>query len=143
MTQTWKCQEKVRYIMDTFYGNKPDALSGNDDCGQMSAWYIFNTMGFYPTAPSSNVYNLGSPGLAAVDMKMSNGKHLRMTTGNWSARNVFVKEVYLNGKKYDKSYITYNDIKDGADLHFVMSSRPNYKRGVAERAVPPSVSEKR
>ena len=89
------------------------------------------------------VYNLGSPGLAAVDMKMSNGKHLRMTTGNWSARNVFVKEVYLNGKKYDKSYITYNDIKDGADLHFVMSSRPNYKRGVAERAVPPSVSEKR
>ena len=129
--------------MDTFYGNKPDALSGNDDCGQMSAWYIFNTMGFYPTAPSSNVYNLGSPGLAAVDMKMSNGKHLRMTTKNWSAKNVFVKEVYLNGKKYDKSYITYNDIKDGADLLFVMSSRPNYKRGVAERAVPPSVSEKR
>ena len=143
LKQPWKCQEKVRYIMDTFYGNKPDALSGNDDCGQMSAWYIFNTMGFYPTAPSSNVYNLGSPGLAAVDMKMSNGKHLRMTTKNWSAKNVFVKEVYLNGKKYDKSYITYNDIKDGADLHFVMSSRPNYKRGVAERAVPPSVSEKR
>ena len=53
--------------MDTFYGNTPGSLSGNDDCGQMSAWYIFNTMGFYPTAPSSNVYNLGSPGLPAVE----------------------------------------------------------------------------
>lgn len=143
LKQPWKCQEKLRYIMDTFYGNTPDALSGNDDCGQMSAWYIFNTMGFYPTAPSSNIYNLGSPGLAAVDMEMSNGKHIRVTTKNWSKKNVYVKEVYLNGKKYDKSYITYDDLKEGMDLHFVMSGRPNYKRGVSDHAVPPSISEKR
>lgn len=143
LKQPWKCQEKLRYIMDTFYGNTPDALSGNDDCGQMSAWYIFNTMGFYPTAPSSNIYNLGSPGLAAVDMQMSNGKHIRVTTKNWSKKNVYVKEVYLNGKKYDKSYITYDDLKEGMDLHFVMSGRPNYKRGVSDHAVPPSISGKR
>ena len=109
----------------------------------MSAWYIFNTMGFYPTAPSSNIYNLGSPGLAAVDMQMSNGKHIRVTTKNWSKKNVYVKEVYLNGKKYDKSYITYDDLKEGMDLHFVMSGRPNYKRGVSDHAVPPSISGKR
>ena len=143
LKQPWKCQEKLRYIMDTFYGNTPGALSGNDDCGQMSACYIFNTMGFYPTAPSSNVYNLGSPGLPAVDMQMSNGKHIRVTTKNWSKKNVYVKEVYLNGKKYNKSYVTYNDLKGGMDLHFVMSARPNYKRGTSDDAVPPSISEKK
>lgn len=143
LKQPWKCQEKLRYIMDTFYGNTPGSLSGNDDCGQMSAWYIFNTMGFYPTAPSSNVYNLGSPGLPAVDMCMSNGKHIRVTTKNWSKKNIYVKEIYLNGEKYNKSYITYNDIKDGMDLHFVMSARPNYKRGISDDAVPPSISEKK
>lgn len=100
-------------------------------------------MGFYPTAPSSNVYNLGSPGLPAVDMCMSNGKHIRVTTKNWSKKNVYVKEIYLNGEKYNKSYITYNDIKDGMDLHFVMSARPNYKRGISDDTVPPSISEKK
>lgn len=134
--QPWKCQEKVRYIMETFYGNTPDALSGNDDCGQMSAWYIFNAMGFYPIAPSSNIYNLGSPGLPAVDMCMSNGKHVRVTTENWSPENVYVKVVYLNGKKYDKSYITYADVSEGIDLHFVLSARPNYKRSTSPDAVP-------
>ena len=128
LRQPWKCQEKLRYIMDTFYGNQPDALSGNDDCGQMSAWYIFNAMGFYPVAPSSNVYDLGSPGLPAVDMEMSNGKHLKVTTENWSKENVYVKTFYLNGKKHDSSFIRYEDIKDGAELHFVMSKTPNRKR---------------
>ena len=103
---------------------------------------FFNTMGFYPTAPSSNVYNLGSPGLPAVDMCMSNGKHIRVTTKNWSKKNIYVKEIYLNGEEYNKSYITYNDIKDRMDLHFVMSARPNYKRGISDDAVPPSISEK-
>ena len=133
--QPWKCQERLRYIMDNFYGNTPDALSGNDDCGQMSAWYIFNAMGFYPIAPSSNIYDLGSPGLPAVDMQLSNGKHVKITTENWSEKNVYVKTFYLNGKKYDKSYIKYDDIKDGAELHFVMSDRPNYKRGIGKDAV--------
>ena len=114
--------------MDTFDGNQPDALSGNDDCGQMSAWYIFNAMGFYPVAPSINVNDLGSPGLPAVDMEMSNGKHLKVTTENWSKENVYVKTFYLNGKKHDCSFIRYEDIKDGAELHFVMSKTPNRKR---------------
>lgn len=138
--QPWKCQEKIRYVMDTFYGNTPDALSGNDDCGQMSAWYIFNAMGFYPTAPSSNVYNIGSPGLEGVEMTMSNGKKVSVTTKNWSKENVYVKEMYLNGANYDKSYITYDDIKEGAQIEFVMSAKPNYKRGTSQAAVPPSLS---
>ena len=142
LRQPWKCQEKLRYVMDTFYGNTPDALSGNDDCGQMSAWYIFNCMGFYPTAPSSNVYNIGSPGMEAAEMTMSNGKKIQVTTENWKPENVYVKEMFLNGERYDKSYITYEDIKDGANIRFVMSRKPNYKRAVSESAVPPSLSEK-
>ena len=137
--QPWKCQEKVRYIMETFYGNAPDALSGNDDCGQMSAWYIFNAMGFYPTAPSSNIYNIGSPGLPMVDMQMSNGKHIRITTENWSSKNVYIKKLFLNGREYNKSYITYDDLEKGMELHFILSPIPNYKRGVSTTSIPPSL----
>lgn len=141
LRQPWKCQEKIRYIMDTFYGNTPDALSGNDDCGQMSAWYIFNAMGFYPTAPSSNIYNIGSPALESVDMRMSNGKHVKVTTQNWSPENVYIREMYLNGEKYDKSYLTYDDIREGATIHFVLSRKPNYRRAISDAAVPASLSE--
>ena len=139
--QPWKCQERVREVVDRFYGNKPDALSGNDDCGQMSAWYIFNCMGFYPTAPSSNVYNIGSPALPAVTMHLGGGRDVRMVADGWTPENVYVKEFYLNGKRHDRNYITYDDIKDGAELRFVMSNRPNRKRGTSAAAIPPSLSQ--
>ncbi len=140
LQQPWKCQERVREVVDRFYGNTPDALSGNDDCGQMSAWYIFNCMGFYPTAPSSNIYNIGSPALARVTMTMSNGKKVEVTTDNWSPENLYVEQLYLNGEPWDKSYITYDDLRNGAKLHFVMSPTPNLNRAVSEEAVPPSMS---
>ncbi|MCP9611500.1 GH92 family glycosyl hydrolase [Coprobacter tertius] len=140
LKQPWKCQKWVRTIVDNFYGNEPGSLSGNDDCGQMSAWYIFNCMGFYPVAPSSNVYNIGSPALEAVTMRMSNGKVVEVTTENWSEKNVYVDKVFLNGKELDRSYFTYDDIKDGAKIRFVMSSTPNLKRGVSDGCVPPSLS---
>jgi predicted alpha-1,2-mannosidase len=142
LKQPWKCQEKVRLVMDTFYGNTPGSLSGNDDCGQMSAWYIFNAMGFYPTAPSSNVYNIGSPGLEEVEMRLSNGKRVHVIAENWSRENVYVRALYLNGKLHDKSYITYDDIKEGAELKFVMDARPAYKRAVKDESVPPSLSSR-
>ena len=141
LREPWKCQQWVRAIVDRFYGNTPDALSGNDDCGQMSAWYLFNCLGFYPVAPSSNVYNIGSPCLEAASVKMSNGKLIEMQADNWSPRNVYVKELYVNGKKHDKSYLTYEDIRNGVKLRFVMSSKPNYRRGVSKGAVPPSLSK--
>lgn len=110
-------------MIDHFYGNEPGSLSGNDDCGQMSAWYIFNCMGFYPTAPSSNIYNIGSPALEAVTMRLGNGHQVKVTTENWSKQNVYVEKMLLNGKEYDKSYITYDDIRDGAD-HPFRNERP-------------------
>ena len=130
----------MREVVDRFYGDQPGSLSGNDDCGQMSAWYIFNCMGFYPTAPTSNVYNVGSPALPAVTMHMSNGKDLVMTTERWSPANVYVDKMYLNGKPWDKSYLTYDDIKDGAEIRFVMSNRPNTRRATSASAIPPQTA---
>lgn len=138
----WKAQQRLRQVVDAFYGNTPDALSGNDDCGQMSAWYIFNCMGFYPTAPSSNIYNIGSPALPEVTMTMSNGQKVKVTTKNWSKKNVYLHKMFLNGKEYNKSFITFEDIRNGAEIHFVMSNKPNYKRAVNDAAVPPSLSSK-
>ena len=115
-----ECQKWVRYVADHFYGNTPDALSGNDDCGQMSAWYIFNCLGFYPLCPGSNEYELGSPCLPGVDVKLSDGGVLRVRTQNWTPDHVYVKAVYLNGTKLKGTTLQYEDIKDGAELLFVM-----------------------
>lgn len=139
--QPWKAQEKIRYVLSNFYGNTPDALSGNDDCGQMSAWYIFNSMGFYPTCPSSNVYAIGSPGLEAVEMTLGNGKKISVTTENYSKDNVYIQQMYLNGKEYNKTYITYDDIKDGAAIKFVLGSKPNTSWGTSPESVAPSISK--
>ena len=139
--QPWKYQKWIRTVSDSFYGNEPGSLSGNDDCGQMSAWYLFNTMGFYPTAPSSNIYNIGSPTLPEVTLHMFNGKDIRVTTENWSAENVYIKKMLLNGKEYDKSYFTYDDIKNGATIHYVMSNKPNKGRAVSKSSTPPSLSQ--
>ncbi len=114
------CQKWVRYVADHFYGNTPDALSGNDDCGQMSAWYIFNCMGFYPVCPGSDEYELGSPCVPGVKVRLSGGGTLTVRTQKWSKNNVYVKAVYLNGKKLKGTTIRYEDIKDGGDLLFVM-----------------------
>lgn len=140
--QPWKTQEKVRYIMDNFYGNTPDALSGNDDCGQMSAWYIFNAMGFYPTCPSSNIYAIGSPGLPSVEMILENGSKVEVTTKNFSKKNVYIQKMFLDGKAYDKSYITYNDIKDGCKIEFVLGSKPQKKWATSNESIAPSLSPK-
>ncbi|MBO4446935.1 MAG: GH92 family glycosyl hydrolase [Bacteroidales bacterium] len=115
-----ECQKWVRYVADHFYGNTPDALSGNDDCGQMSAWYIFNCMGFYPVCPGSNEYELGSPCVPGVIVRLSGGGTLTVRTKNWSPDHVYVKAVYLNGNKLKTTTIRFEDIKDGADLLFVM-----------------------
>ena len=125
--EAWECQKWVRYIASHFYGNEPGSLSGNDDCGQMSAWYIFNCMGFYPVCPGSNEYSIGSPCVPGLKVRLNGGGILNVTTEGWSEDAVYVKAVYLNGKRLRKPVITYDDIKDGANLHFVMSGKPARK----------------
>ena len=121
----WQCQKWVRTVVDRFYGNQPGSLCGNDDCGQMSAWYIFNCMGFYPVCPSSNVYNIGSPALPRISVTLSNGRRINVTTKGWSKEALYINKVYVNGKPYTKSYLTWDMIKEGVDIEFFMSKKPN------------------
>jgi predicted alpha-1,2-mannosidase len=125
--QPWKTQLYVRKIMDEMYHNAPDGLSGNEDCGQMSAWYVFSTLGFYPVAPGSNQYIIGSPVFDKAVINMENKRSFSIITHNNSDKNIFIQSVKLNGKPYNKSYIMHKDITQGGTLEFVMGNKPNKK----------------
>lgn len=127
--QQWKTAEKVRYILDNFYTNKPDGLIGNEDCGQMSAWYVMSSLGFYPVNPSNGVYVFGSPLFDKSTIKLKDGKRFIIETVNNSKENLYIQSVELNGREYRKSYITHNDIASGGILKFIMGDKPNYHFG--------------
>jgi putative alpha-1,2-mannosidase len=122
--QPWKTQERVRMILKHQYHSTPDGLGGNDDCGQMSAWYIFTALGFYPVAPASGQYMLGSPAIKTAVLRLENGKTLSIEARNQSDSNVYVQSVTVNGRNLGRNYITYTDIANGGKLVFTMSSRP-------------------
>lgn len=119
----WKTQERVRMILQKQYHTGPDGLGGNDDCGQMSAWYIFTTLGFYPMAPGSGQYSLGSPAIDDAILHLENGNTLEIQAINQSDKNVYVKKVLLNNKPLDRLYITYDEIMNGGKLVFYMSDK--------------------
>lgn len=120
----FKTQERVRMIMETMYGNKEDGLCGNDDAGQMSAWYIFSSLGFYPVTPGSSDYALGSPLVEEAIIHLDNGKTLTITANNQSNTNIYVQQVSINGKAINNNILTHNDIVNGGNLVFEMSSSP-------------------
>lgn len=121
--QPWKTQERVRMILKHQYKPTPDGLGGNDDCGQMSAWYLFTALGFYPVAPGSGRYSLGSPVVRTARISMENGKFLTIEARNQSDQNVYVKSVELNGRKLDRPYVTYDELVRGGKLTFIMSGK--------------------
>ena len=140
-SQPWKTQYRLREIMDRMYRNNIDGLCGNDDCGQMSAWYIFTAMGFYPVCPGSDQYVLGAPYLKEMTVHLENGKDLVIKAPKVSAKNRYVKSVKLNGREYDKAYLTHQDICNGGELFFEMSSTPNKKRVFTEEQKPYSMTK--
>lgn len=126
-TQPWKTQYWVREIMNRMYRNHIDGLCGNDDCGQMSAWYIFSAMGFYPVCPGSGEYVIGAPYMPYMKVRLANGNSLEIKAPKVSDKNRYIQSVRLNGKPYRKAYFTHSDIMEGAVLEFEMGSRPNRK----------------
>jgi len=122
--QPWKTQERVRMILPKMYKPTPDGLGGNDDTGQMSAWYIFSSLGFYPVAPGSDQYALGSPAVDDATIQLPEGKTLEIIAKNQSDKNVYVKEVSLNGTILNQHFITHQQIMNGGKLVFVMSGKP-------------------
>lgn len=136
--QQWKTAEKARFIMDQMYTDRPDGIIGNEDCGQMSAWYIFTSMGFYPVNTPSNAYVFGSPRFDKVTLNLAGGKQFVVEAKDNNKQNIYIQRVELNGKPYTKSYITYWDIAPGGTLTFHMGPQPNYEFGAKPEDRPQS-----
>lgn len=140
-SQPWKTQERIRLIMDSKYQNKIDGLCGNDDCGQMSAWYIFSAMGFYPVCPGTDQYVLGAPYFDEMNIRLENGNQFKIIAKKLSKQNKFVQSVRLNGVEFGRSYLTQNEIVNGGVLEFTMGSKPNKKRIFNEEQRPFSMTK--
>ncbi|MBQ0062030.1 MAG: GH92 family glycosyl hydrolase [Bacteroidales bacterium] len=139
-TQPWKTQYWTREIMNRMYRNDIRGLGGNDDCGQMSAWYIFTAMGFYPVCPGSTQYVLGAPYLPYFKLHLPNGKHFEIKAPLVSDTNRYVKSVKLNGVTVNSLYLTHDQLMNGGTLEFQMSSKPNKARGLKTADKPYSMS---
>ncbi len=140
-SQPWKTQYWVREIMDRMYVNSIDGLCGNDDCGQMSAWYIFSAMGFYPVCPGSGQYVLSAPYLPYIRLKLENGKTFEIKAPGVSDKKRYVQSVKLDGRDYGKMYITNEEIMKGGVLEFKMGSSPNKRRGTDAASKPYSLTQ--
>lgn len=128
--QPWKTADKVRYILDSLYSDKPDGLSGNEDVGQMSAWYIFSALGFYPANPANGLYVFGSPVVDGATLQLGGGKTFSVQVKNNSAKNKYIQNITLNGKKYTRSYIAHADLMKGGTMIIEMGSTPSKTWGV-------------
>ena len=120
----YKTQERVRTIMKAMYGPAEDGLCGNDDAGQMSAWYVFSALGFYPVTPGSDEYAIGSPLVKSAQLQLPNGKTLKLTAENQSPVNIYVQDVVLNGRSLKSQLIKHSDLLQGGELIFKMNNKP-------------------
>ena len=138
--QPWKTQYWIREVMDRLYTPNPDGYCGDEDNGQTSAWYVFSAMGFYPVCPGSGEYVLGTPYFDRLTLHLENGKDVSIIAQNNSKTNRYIDQMSMNGQKYTKNYVTHNDLLQGANFTFVMSSKPNLQRGTADSDAPYSFS---
>ena len=122
--QPWKTQKYAAQVMHDLYFNAPAGLCGNEDCGQMSAWYVFSAMGFYPVNPVSGKYEIGTPLFPEIRLNLNNGKTFTVLASNVNRENIYIQSVKVDGQPYDKSYITHQQIMNGATVEFVMSNQP-------------------
>jgi predicted alpha-1,2-mannosidase len=137
----WKTQEMAARIMKEMYSNQPDGYAGNEDCGQMSAWYVMSAMGFYPVTPSANQYVIGSPVFDKVTINLENGKQFIIEANKVSDKNVYIQSATLNGVNYTKCYLNHEDIMKGGQLAFEMGDKPNKEWGSNDTDVPVSKIE--
>ena len=119
--------------------NTPGGLSGNDDAGQMSAWYMFAAMGFYPVCPGTPYYMLSSPSFPNLTLYLENGKTFTVKAPNTSGENIYIQSATLNGKPYTHNYITHQDIMNGGTIEFLMGNKPNREWGTKPEDCPPDM----
>ena len=133
----WKTQEKTRQIMQNLYTSAPDGVCGNEDCGQMSAWYVFSALGFYPVNPAHGIYEMGSPLFEKATIQLDGGKTFTVIAEHVSDKNLYIQSVTLNDKDWEKTYITHRDVTKGGTLKYAMGDRPNKAWGVDSPPYPP------
>lgn len=138
--QPWKTQQKLRLIMDLWYDTNPHGLSGDEDGGSMSSWYVFSSMGLYPQCPGRPIYDIGSPIFEEVTINVGNGKTFVIEAKDVSAKNKYIQSATLNGKSWEKTYIYHSDVAAGGKLVFQMGPRPNKAWGSSPDAAAPSMS---
>ncbi|HEX8845561.1 MAG TPA: GH92 family glycosyl hydrolase [Pyrinomonadaceae bacterium] len=137
----WKTQARIHQIMNNLFDNTPEGISGNEDCGQMSAWYIFSSIGFYPVCPASLEYIIGKPGLKKATINLANGRTFTIRADNLSDANIYIQSATLNGRKYEKSYLRHEDLMRGGTLVFLMGPEPNKLWASAPENAPYSMSK--
>ena len=138
--QPWKTQEMTRHLLDEMYQPTPGGISGNEDCGQMSAWYILSGLGIYSVCPGSNEFALTTPLFEKAVLKLANGKRLTLLA-NDPKKNIYIHKVELNGKQIDTNFITYAQLMEGGELRFTLSDKPDKSRGISEEASPYSYTK--
>ena len=136
--EPWKTQFRVREILDRFYKPEPDGLIGNEDCGQMSAWYVLSAAGLYPVTPGAPVYAIGTPLFPELRFNLENRKSFVIKANGVSPKNFYIQSARLNGKPYRKSYLLHKDLMAGGELVFEMGPRPNYLWGSGPADAPVS-----
>lgn len=127
--QPWKTQRWVRQILDRFYSPAPDGLIGNEDCGQMSAWYVLSAAGLYPVTPGQPIYALGTPLFPELRLNLENGKTFAIKAPGVSTQNYYVQSATLNGKPFHQAYLLHRDLMEGGELVFQMGPQPNFNWG--------------
>lgn len=138
--QPWKTQQMVRRLLKEMYLPTPEGIIGNEDCGQMSAWYVMSSLGLYPVCPGSSQFILTSPLFEKAVLHLASGSELTITA-NDPAKNTYIKEVYLNGTLLQENSIIYSQLMKGGELKFVLDNEPNLKRGISPESYPYSLSE--
>lgn len=136
--QPWRTQYWAHHIMDTQYNTTPNGLSGNEDCGQMSAWYVLSSIGLYPMNPASGDYEIGSPIFEKTTIKLPENKTFVIEAENVSNENFYIQSATLNGSVFNKTTISHQDILEGGTLHFVMGNQPNKNWGIANNNQEPT-----
>ncbi|WP_027421101.1 GH92 family glycosyl hydrolase, partial [Crocinitomix catalasitica] len=129
----WKTNHYVNRIFNEMYSNAPDGLSGNEDCGQMSSWYVLSALGFYSLTPGSDYYALGCPRYKLANLSLENGKEFRVIAENLTEKNIYIESIYINGSKVDRNFIRHSEIMAGGELKFIMT---NSKTDIAFKEMP-------
>jgi putative alpha-1,2-mannosidase len=139
----WRTQDRLRQIVESQYRPTPDGLVGNDDLGQMSAWLIFTSLGFYPVAPGSNEYVIGRPFVDRAVLHLPNGKALTVVADHLSASNAFIRSVTLNGKPLTRTFLRHEELLRGGELRFEMSTQADATWSNQAEETPYSITDSR